>query len=334
MRSSANPIVSIVLPVYNSAAYLLEAIRSVLGQTFHEFELVAVDDGSDDGSDAILDHCSLQDERVRVFHSPHQGPSGARNCAIRLARGEFLATLDSDDVASPLRLRLQVDYLRRNPECVVVGGQGAQIDPDGDPIAPLRVPLRHDAIEQELFVGRGSAIIHSAAMCRRAAVVEVGGYDEGLSLSEDLDLYLRLAEHGRLANLPDLLVRQRRHLGSVTAQCDQQNALRVKERVLRAALKRRGLTEDQVTVKEFYYPRSLPELYLAWTVMALGSRHPRTALKYGRRFLQQSWNDPRPWCRFFGCGLANCGRRAWRLLRGEERRPTWHDMAPRSESCR
>ena len=111
----SDPIISVLLPVYNSARYLDESVQSILAQTFRSFELIVVDDGSTDGSGDILDRLALADDRIRVFHCPHEGQCRTRNFAIRHARGEFLAEQDSDDVALPHRLALQVEHLKSQP---------------------------------------------------------------------------------------------------------------------------------------------------------------------------------------------------------------------------
>jgi hypothetical protein len=306
------PLVSVLLPVYNAAPYLAESVQSILDQTFDDFELIAVDDGSVDGSGEILERLARADGRLRVFLLPHRGQSSTRNFTICQARGEFLAEQDSDDLSLPRRLELQVGYLRDHPDCVVVGGRGEQMDPDGDRIGEIPVRRVHDEIEEELLRGRGSAIIHSAAAYRRDAVLAVGGYHEGLELSEDLDLFLKLAERGRLANLPDLVVRQRRHPRSVSATSREEYARSAVNRVLQDTYRRRGWREDEIVVQSYYSPRTEAEMYLVWTAQALQAGHLRTAAKYGRRLLRPSLIDPYPWCRFLWRGLVGSGLRAVR----------------------
>ena len=308
-RSQTTPVVSVLLPVYNTAQYLSDAVESILRQTFDRFELIAVDDGSEDDSAAVLDRYARVDGRIRVFRTPHLGQCHTRNLSIREARGEFLAELDSDDIAMPRRLELQIDYLRRHPDCVVVGGQGEQIDPEGELIGPISVRTDHDEIEEELFQGRGSAIIHSTATYRRADVVEAGGYDKDLRDSEDLALFLKLAERGRLANMPELMVVQRKHPRSASGIFDEARAQQSKVDILREACRRRNISEEHISVRRFYYPRSEPEMYLSWAALSLRSLHLRTAIKYGRHLLKGTWDDPGLWWRFTWSGAVRSG--AW-----------------------
>src|SRR5207248_1383335 len=159
---------------------------------------------------------------------------------LALARGEFLARIDSDDVAAPTRFEKQVQYLREHPECVAVGSRLQMIDPYGSPLDVSDHKLTHDEIERELLAGSGWALSQPAMMMRREAVMRLGGYRKQYECSEDLDLSLRLAEVGKLANLPEPLTKWRRHLGSVNhtrhAQQDR-NA----DAIIRETLARRGL---------------------------------------------------------------------------------------------
>src|SRR5580700_3628902 len=150
--SSLNPVVSVLMPVFNAQKYLALAVESVLDQTFREFELIAVDDGSSDGSSGILEEFARQDTRVRVISRPNTGIVGALNDALAVARGELLARMDSDDVCLPGRFEAQVKYMREHPEVVLAGTQVMVIDEDGDSIAPLRgLVLEHEQIEQALL---------------------------------------------------------------------------------------------------------------------------------------------------------------------------------------
>jgi glycosyltransferase involved in cell wall biosynthesis len=235
-----SPSVSVTMAVYDALPYLAPAIESILAQTHADFELIAVDDGSRDGSLAILERFAALDPRVRVIRRAHGGLVPTRNAALAEARGEFVAVMDADDLALPERLARQVAYLRAHPGVLVVGAEVEIIDPDGWPIRKGGVPLEHDAIEAALMAGRGEAITHPVATFRREALLAAGGYREGIPHAEDLDLYLRLAERGRLANLPETLLRYRHHLRKTSNACAGDHR-RVTNQVLRDARRRRGL---------------------------------------------------------------------------------------------
>jgi glycosyltransferase involved in cell wall biosynthesis len=201
--------------VYNAERYLGQTLDSLLGQRFTDFELIAVNDGSTDGSSAILARRAHADPRLRVIDQPNAGIAAAANRGAATARGEFIARADSDDVHDPRRLELQVAFLDAHPDVLAVGAQMRLVDPFGLPLEVTTLPLDHDAIEAELLRGSGWSLPQPVATLRRSAFERVGGYRQQFSNSEDLDLFLRIALVGRLANLPEPLVEWRRHLASV-----------------------------------------------------------------------------------------------------------------------
>lgn len=212
------PSISVLLPVYNARKYLAEAMDSLLAQSGPALEILAVDDGSTDGSLRLLRRYANRDGRVRIISRANTGIVGALNDAIAQSRGEFLARMDSDDVALPDRLAKQAQFLAANPDIVCVGTQVRLIDPYGVELPEKwqpRLELEHEKIEQGLLRGNGWALIHPTVIMRREPVEAVGGYRRQFQHAEDIDLYLRLAEIGRLANLPEVLHRYRQHLSSV-----------------------------------------------------------------------------------------------------------------------
>jgi glycosyltransferase involved in cell wall biosynthesis len=308
MNDNELPRISVVMPVYNAVAYVADAMESIRRQTCGDFELLALDDGSTDGSLEILDRIAAQDERIQVVRREHGGYPRLLNEGVCLARGEFLARMDADDVAEPDRFERQVRLLEEHSQCAVVGGQALLIDSDGDRIAPLRVKLSHAEIDQELLSGRGSAIIHPAAMFRTTAVEQVGGYREDLAVGEDLDLYLRLGEQYELANLPEVVLQFRRHAASFTSQVSGATGLSTRTAIVQAALARRGRNASELSIKSFHQPQSLEDLYANWAGMALEAGNIRTALKYVGRLLRRH-----PWRAQTWLALVRVGSR--RLLR-------------------
>ena len=276
------PTVSVVMPVHNARRYVARAIRSVRRQTVHDWELLIFDDGSSDGSRDILQRYASRDARIRLFLNEHKGYVTWLNEGLRQARGALWARMDADDVALPRRFEKQVAYLRQHPDCVVVGTDAMQVDAAGWPMGRLRVPLAHEEIEAFLMEGRGEALCHPAAMFRRDALVAVGGYRKECELAEDVDVYLRLAEIGRLANLPDVLLRYRRHFTSVTAsrQAEHGEALR---RGLQSAYRRRGVpppAEEPLRLLRQVRDATRQEVRRYWIGQALHAGHVWTARKH------------------------------------------------------
>jgi glycosyltransferase involved in cell wall biosynthesis len=232
------------MPVYNARRYLVEAVQSVLSQSLDDFELIAVEDGSSDGSGRILRRFAGRDRRIRIISRGNTGIVQALNDALKQARGEFLARMDADDVSLPTRFDLQVQFLRAHPEVVAVGSHVELIDPYGvifpDKWQP-RLALEHDGIEADLLRGNGWALIHPSVMMRRADVEAIGGYRREFQHAEDIDLYLRLAERGKLANLPEVLHRYRQHLGSVN-RVHRDRQIEIITAIVKDAHQRRGTT--------------------------------------------------------------------------------------------
>ena len=271
--------ISVLMPVYNAERYLAEAVHSILGQTWSALELIAVDDGSTDGSLEILRRIAATDPRLEVLSFPNRGIVMALNSGLAIARGDLVARMDADDVASPTRLAMQARYMERHRECIALGGQVLRTDPQGWPIARSRLPLGHNEIEARLFAGEGGALPHPTLMMRRADMIALGGYRVEAQWVEDIDLYLRAAEKGRLANLPDVLLRYRRHPQSVCALRRRQQE-EVVDWIRRDVCDRRGLPEPTAAAS---HPSGggAAATHFYWARTALSHAHPMTAAKQG-----------------------------------------------------
>ena len=214
MRVPADPLVSVLLPVWNGEPFLGAAIDSITAQTFPAFELIVIDDGSSDGSLAIARRAADRDRRIAVLPLPHQGLASALNAGIAAARGRHLARMDADDCAAPTRLARQVAHFEAHPGCVVVGSAIEVVDAEDRRLGITHFPTAHADIVAALAGGR-SGLAHPAVLMRRDAVAAVGGYRAGAFPSEDLDLWLRLRHHGEFANIDEPLLRYRRHPAAV-----------------------------------------------------------------------------------------------------------------------
>ena len=214
---SAEPKVSVVMPVRDAATWLAAAVESILGQTLKEFELIIIDDGSTDRSPEIAAALSRSEDRVRFIAEPHSlGLVRTLNKAITLSHAPLIARLDADDVALPERLALQLGCFDRKPSLVLLGSWAERMNQHGRStgrVRPVADPQRLGAILAER-----NPFVHSSVMMRADAVKAVGGYRAAFLGAEDYDLWLRLAERGAIANLPQPLVRYRVHAGGVSAQ--------------------------------------------------------------------------------------------------------------------
>lgn len=266
------------MPVYNNERYVAEAIESILKQTLEDFEFIIVDDGSRDGSGEILERFAARDGRIRLISRGHVGIVMALNEAAAQARGAFIARMDADDISRPTRLSRQVEYLRNNPDCLLVGCRVLLIDPRGAPICEFAQETTHEEIDRAHFELRWP-LVHPAIVVRREALLSVGGYRRQYETLEDYDLFLRLGERGRLANLPDVLLLYRQHLKSMChAQSERQNAIR--EAIYREACVRRGIAATKVSAA-FIAPRwSRATLARRWAWLALDAGNVSTARRH------------------------------------------------------
>jgi glycosyltransferase involved in cell wall biosynthesis len=206
----AGPAVSVVMPVRNARPFLDEAVRSVLGQTFRDFELVVLDDASEDGSAEILREWARRDARVRLVESRRPlGLSGSSEAVVREARAPLVARMDADDVAHPERLARQLEVMRARPEVVLVGSLCEGIDAAGRRVRPRD---RWRLVRASLY----PPFPHGSAMFRREAFEAVGGYREDCAGWEDQDLFLRLSRRGRVVVLPETLYFYRYHVSNST----------------------------------------------------------------------------------------------------------------------
>jgi len=208
--------VDVLMPAYNAAATVREAVESLLTQTLRDIRVIVVDDGSTDQTPEILAELAVRDTRVKVATKANGGIVEARNDALRHAEADFIACLDSDDIAFPDRLERTLAYLNAHPECVAVGGAVEHVDAQGHTLVGLPQPGDPADADAAAAPAREPYMIHSTLMARRADVMAVGGYRH-VPNSEDSDLFWRLRERGALIRLPDTLSKYRVHVESVSS---------------------------------------------------------------------------------------------------------------------
>lgn len=238
MKRSA-PKVSVLLPVYNAGCYLDAAVSSILEQSFTDLELLAIDDGSTDGSCDVLCEHARRDSRVRVISRENRGLVATLQELIELASGELLARMDADDIALPHRFEHQVRFFEAHPRVVCIGGGVILIDEQGRELHHPPPVLGDAHVQRSALEGR-MPICHPAAMFRAHAVARVGGYRSEAYPSEDLDLWLRLGEVGQLDNVPQTILRYRVHSSSVSVQQSEAQIAKMRE-ACENAWRRRGI---------------------------------------------------------------------------------------------
>ena len=209
------PAISIIIPVYNAKLYVRKAIDSLLCQTFQDYEIFLIDDGSIDGTENIVREIALQNHQIHLIQRPNKGLISTLNEGIALARSPFIARMDADDIALPNRLELQYKYLSKHPETVALGSYVQLMDENDEVYRTKLLPIKTHI--QEAFLW-GAPLAHPTVMMRTEAVRKVGGYPSDFPAAEDYALWLRLLSLGKIDNLPDVLLSYRVHGTSISHQ--------------------------------------------------------------------------------------------------------------------
>jgi glycosyltransferase involved in cell wall biosynthesis len=281
-----DPLVSVVIPVYNAGRYLRSALGSIVDQTFSDWEMICIDDGSSDTSPAILDDFASRFPRIQVVHQANAGIVAALNRGCELAKGAYICRMDADDIAMKDRVALQVAYMQEHPDCVALGGAILSMDSDSMPLGIQRLPSQHDSIVSNLL-NRHTGVFHPTSMIRRDAFNEIGGYRPEYQWIEDHDLWLRLSRIGVLSNLDQVVLCYRQHASSVCwKRSDTQRELM--NRLLATAFAERGLAEPSERLQSHSArTKANPG---KWARMAARGGYPRTAFKH----LAQLWRELGP----------------------------------------
>lgn len=227
--------ISVFMPVYNGAAYIGEAVESILNQTYTEFELLIVDDASTDGTAGIISHWARTDARVRPFYLVHVGAVRARNYALTQVNpaSRYLMNHDSDDISLPDKFRALVDFLDVHPEVGIVSGFADYIDSQGRFLRELKLVTTPEEFRRTYH--QVNSIVNSAALIRKEVFETVGSYNDDYNSVDDYDLFARALMAGfELANVPKKLHKIRLHpesIGHRKAALQEQLAERVRERL-------------------------------------------------------------------------------------------------------
>lgn len=298
------PLVSCLMAAHNAASTITASVQSVLGQTHRDLELIVVDDGS---TDATLDTLSAfqsetNDDRIVVLRQQQMGPSAARNRGLAQARGEFVAPIDADDIWLPHKLERQLEAIRRIPRAAVAYGWTDFVNENWEPLyADERATVEGNVFEELLrlnFISCGSNTLMA-----RAAVEQVGGYDETLKAAEDWELHTRLAARHPFAAVPEVVVKYRRSPRSLSSQfwSMERNFLEASDKIFRAAPEE--VLYLRTSAKASFYRYLLGRAAESQSTSGKWKAMPRYAAV-------AAWHDP--------AGLLKFGWRFWkrRALRG------------------
>ena len=269
-----SPQVTVLMPVYNGLPYLGEAIDSILAQTFKDFEFLIIDDASTDSSRDLVR--SYRDSCIRLIENDSNlGQARSLNRGLRLARGEYIARLDQDDIALPRRLEKQMLYMAQHPQVVLLGTWCQSIDEMGNQIGRFHPPTSYQAIIDAFATYNPFA--HSSVLFRRAPVQEVGGYPADYLHSQDFALWLRLSRQYQVVNLPEELVQIRIHPGQTSLSADMRTACRWDAlRLFQQALAHPGLSPQARRAGRSTVPRAM----LDYAEALSDERRPGAALRW------------------------------------------------------
>lgn len=208
MKHQENPVISVIMSVYNGEKYLAESINSILTQTFSDFEFIIINDASSDSTADILERYKRSDSRIEVVtNSQNIGLTKSLNKAIGVARGNYIARMDADDISYPLRFEKQISFLKGKRNIGVVGCWYYVIDSCGSIIEEKRPPLNAIEIKKKLF--NSTPIIHPGALLRKDAIENVNGYDASFKYAQDRDLFCRIARFWEFGIIPEILMEYR-----------------------------------------------------------------------------------------------------------------------------
>jgi glycosyltransferase involved in cell wall biosynthesis len=275
------------MSAYNAQTYLRESLDSILAQSLGDWEFIIIDDGSTDSTLSILREYESRDPRFRIITRHNTGLTVALNEGVAAARGQFIARMDADDISLPQRFEKQHAHMLAHPDCVLLGAQIELIDPLGLRIAFDNRQLTHEEIDADLMKGRGGSVVHPVCMMRTETVRKIGAYQEKYNNSEDLDLFLRLAEVGRIENLPDVLLKYRRHLESVSHQ-KYENQWKLKRQIIADAYARRGQTMPADWTFTPWQPKPIPFQLREWAWAALKAGNLTAARKHAMTAVKKS----------------------------------------------
>lgn len=298
--------VSVVMSVYNGERFLRQAIDSILNQTFPDFEFIIVDDGSTDGTAEILSSYAKAAPRLRVVTQQNRGLIKSLNRAIGMARGEYIARMDADDVSMPERLVVQVRWLDMHPQIAVLGTRYDEIDENSRVVRRGNRYIGSATVERALLQGNSSVFCHGSVMFRRMCFEHVGGYREQFRHTEDYDLWLRMAEHYELDNIGETLYQHRLRLDSVSFEYFLQQQRGADFALECARLRRSGLPEPPFPPVDLPPSRrEMGEYHLRMGTVFLQLGHPKKARAELRKAIEQFPSNPYPWILWLGSLLGS-----------------------------
>ncbi len=251
------PILSVLMPVFNSERFVTEAIESILNQTFKDFEFLILNDHSTDKSLEIINDFGKKDSRIKVFQNEKNlGVVESRNKLINLSKGRYIAWIDSDDIALENRFEKEIKFLEEHPEIGMVGAYPIIIDENGNETGKWLFETDLQKLKIELFFH--SPFLSSSVMIRKNCLSQ-NFYDPRFSVSEDFNLYSKISEHYETANIPEFLVKYRiNSKGLSKSNTEKMEQLSVQ--VIKEHAERLGIKLEESTIKNLRKSKSVSRI--------------------------------------------------------------------------
>ena len=276
--TSQTPLLSVLMPVYNGEIYLASAVQSILEQTYDDFDFIIINDGSTDKSLDILQKFSQKDKRIKLISRENKGLVQTLNEGLELINTPFVARMDADDIALPTRFEKQMQYLSNNSDCLLLGTRVIIIDADGDEICEMGGYFSHSEIDQGLLEKKGQLVYHPSVIFRKSIVDQLGGYRNKYTTVEDLDLFLRISELGKIENLREPLLKYREHTSKIGYLHHSEQIIQINE-VIKEAYARRKLTYKEVSLDLSPINNEI-DSWEIWAWWALKAGNIKCAKKY------------------------------------------------------
>ena len=277
------PTVSVVIPTYNRAGYILDAIESVLSQTYTDYEIIVIDDGSADRTRDVLQSLIAED-KIRYAYQGNQGVSAARNRGIHWAKGKYIVFLDSDDLWDPAKLEKQAAFLDSNPGVALVHNSFSRVDLAGTLLGYRDTSRFSGWVYPAILLDWSVLIPPSCVMVRASALEEAGDFDESMDWGEDVDLWRRIAQRYPIGVIPEDLTTMRVHAENASGAKIQIETLRSFERYLNKAF------ADDAQLSSRFRHRAFAKMYsnFAHNILAeVGREQMALVRQYSMKAIRQ-----------------------------------------------
>ena len=209
-----NNFISVVFPIYNASMFIDESIESILNQSYENFELILINDGSTDNSLEKCEKFSKSDSRIKIINNSHQGLTKSLNDGIKISSGKYIARQDADDISNLERFKIQIDWFMNSENRVLCGTNGNVVTSSGKITQNKAIEFHHNKIVKKLIYS--NCFMHTSVMFLKSAAKKFNYYNQNLTFAQDYDLWWKLSSLGEVGNIPKKLVTVRRMAESIT----------------------------------------------------------------------------------------------------------------------